>query len=108
MIKKENKTLRITLDPETNELLNSLAQSYSKSKTEIIKVALRILAKSGKKPHYITIGFFEPKEVKTKLTKEQLYTPIQETPKDEEFNQLIEKLNQSKEEEPSGELPFEL
>lgn len=63
MIKKGNKTIRITLDPETNELLNSLVNSYCKTKSEIIKVALRILAKSGKKPHYITIGFFEPNPI---------------------------------------------
>lgn len=105
MIKKENKTIRITLDPETNELLNSLAQSYFKSKTEIIKQALRILAKSGKKPHYITIGFFQPKEVHKQI-KEQ---PKKESPKEisQRYEELI-KFFEEEEKEPSGGLPFKL
>lgn len=102
MIKKENKTIRITLDPETNELLNSLAKSYCKSKTEIIKVALRILAKSNKKPHYITIGFFEP-ETKQQPKKEQKPEVLEEQRRIAKTPWL-----DIEEEESSGGLPFKL
>lgn len=52
MIKKENKLIQITLDPESLELLNSLAYRFHISKTDMIKQAIKYFAAS-KNHHYI-------------------------------------------------------
>lgn len=61
MIKKENKQIHITLDPEYLSLLNSLANRFHISKTELIKQALKIFGAS-KKHHYHTYLNNKPEE----------------------------------------------
>lgn len=60
MINPKNKRVTITLDPIAQELLNTLAQRYNKSFSDIFKWALNCLA--AKKNHNIVIKLKEQQE----------------------------------------------
>lgn len=89
MIKKENKSIMITLDPEHLELLNSLASRFHCSKTDIVKQALKVFA--GSKNHVVRTSY------KTYNDKVNI----------EEWNQILSNIN-SKEnkQQDDDELPF--
>ena len=55
MINKNNKNFQITLDPESAELLESLAVRFKTSKSIVIRNALKVYA--SKKVHFIRMSF---------------------------------------------------
>lgn len=54
-INKNNKNFQITLDPESAELLESLAVRFKTSKSIVIRNALKVYA--SKKVHYIRMSY---------------------------------------------------
>lgn len=79
MINPKNKRVSITLDPISQELLNTLSQRYNKSFTEIIKWSLNCLA--AKKRHNLVIKL-----------REQIETTEPEI-SDQEYEQLLKKFD---------------
>ena len=65
MINPKNKRVMITLTEESTQLLNSLSTRYNKSKSEIIKWALNVLA--AKKRHNLII------KLREQINNEDLY-----------------------------------
>lgn len=61
MINKNNKNFQITLDPESAQLLESLAVRFNTSKSIIIRNALKVYA--GKKNHLIKLSYSTLQEV---------------------------------------------
>ena len=61
MINKNNKNFQITLDPESAELLESLAVRFKTSKSIVIRNALKVY--SSKKNHFIKINYSTLQEV---------------------------------------------
>ena len=60
-INKNNKNFQITLDPESAQLLESLAERFKTSKSIIIRNALKVYA--AKKNHHIKLSYSTLQEV---------------------------------------------
>lgn len=84
MIKKENKSIMITLDPEHLELLNSLASRFHCSKTDLIKQALKVFA--GSKNHVLKT-YYQTKSGDQKLSSEEWNKLFEDKPKDKPKNE---------------------
>ena len=88
MINKNNKNFQITLDPESAELLESLAVRFKTSKSIVIRNALKVY--SSKKCHSIKMTFTTLQEVEqTELKPSKEKVTIQGN-MEEEFKKLDE------------------
>ena len=85
MIKKENKLIQITLDPESLELLNSLASRFHISKTDLIKQAIKIFAASKKHHYHVYIN--------TNETVENIQSKTKETVSDEQMEEILQNID---------------
>ena len=92
MINKNNKNFQITLDPESANILESLAVRFRTSKSIIIRNALKVY--SSKKLHYIKISFSTLQEVEQTELKPSSINVIE--PTDQEWNNTLAELDKIK------------
>ena len=82
MINKNNKNFQITLDPESAQLLESLAVRFKTSKSIIIRNALKVYA--AKKNHHIKLSYSTLQEVEqTELKSSGIQAQQPMSPEDE-------------------------
>ncbi len=82
MINKNNKNFQITLDPESAQLLESLAVRFKTSKSIIIRNALKVYA--AKKNHHIKLSYSTLQEVEqTELKSSNIQSQQPMTEEDE-------------------------
>ena len=89
-INKNNKNFQITLDPESAELLESLAVRFKTSKSIVIRNALKVY--SSKKNHFIKINYSTLQEVEqTELKPSSEKVTYTEEQIKEIWNQFLDK-----------------
>lgn len=93
MINKNNKNFQITLDPESAQLLESLAVRFKTSKSIIIRNTLKVYA--AKKSHSIKINYSTLHEVEqTELKSSEIKVIEQENPNwENDYNRIMNDLN---------------
>ena len=93
MINKNNKNFQITLDPESAQILESLAVRFKTSKSIIIRNALKVYA--GHKKHYIKLNYSTLQEVEQtelKSSSIQAQKPMTEED-DKQWNNFLNELD---------------
>lgn len=90
MINKNNKNFQITLDPESAEILETLAVRFKTSKSIIIRNALKVYA--SKKTHFIKVAYSTLREVE----QTELKPSREESITDEDWNRTLQELENIK------------
>lgn len=93
-INKNNKNFQITLDPESAQLLESLAVRFNTSKSIIIRNALKVYA--GKKNHLIKLSYSTLQEVEQTEQKPSSKNVINNDISDEAWKQTLKDLEDIK------------
>ena len=94
MINKNNKNFQITLDPESANILESLAVRFKTSKSIVIRNALKVY--SSKKNHFIKVSYSTLQEVEQTELKPSSKKVIDQEVSDEEWNNMLTELDNIK------------
>ena len=90
MINKNNKNFQITLDPESAQLLESLAVRFKTSKSIIIRNSLKVYA--GHKKHFIKLAYSTLQEVEQTELKPSSIKVTEDPNWEQHWNDILDDL----------------